>query len=102
MRARIERALDEPLLTARNADDWGCSSRHDSDTELFPSVLRFNREVSKSTHVIVVLVRDQSMLGVNERPVEFAVVEDSFGQSSGREPERVVRRCGSPSGMLRT
>lgn len=77
--SRIESPLDEPFFTTGDTNHRRRSSGHDGNIELFACQRCYpTRETGLCTHVIVIPVRDQAVLGVNECPVEFAVVEDGL------------------------
>lgn len=84
MSSRIESSLDEPFFTTGDANDGRRAGGHDRDVELSSLSSAPARETMR-THVVIVLVRYQSMLAVDEYPVEIAIVEDCLGKRCGRE-----------------
>jgi hypothetical protein len=93
--ACVEGALDHPLLTPGDADDRACPFGSDGVVELVVElVYRNNMRLETGTYLIVIRVRDQSVLGIDEDPAEPVSggcgrpVQNSFGNGGAGEPVR--------------
>ena len=105
MSARVERALDEPPVRERNANNRRYSMRNDRIVELVRGTGKHGIPASRSeeeierkgaaTHLVVIPVRDLTMLGVDQDPLQSRHACDGASDSSSRQ-----RKPSSESGSF--
>lgn len=77
MGTAVQRPLDHPLFTPGHADDGACAFRGNGRGELYEQVSMYSVGVEQrtmATNLIVVLVRDQAVLGIDQNPGEASAL----------------------------